>query len=273
MRTRLLIATHFVALILLSFTSAFRQITPSQDAFTNSVSPSTNYGANVLLDVSSAKEIAYVQFDLASIPAGADISQATLKLYINAATTSGSFNADYVNGSWGEGTITHSLAPALSGTIVSNISITTSDKNQYILVDITPALEAWVNGSMANDGIALVANGSFSASFDSKENKTTSHPAELDVVFAGSGTITGVLTGSQLSRENGWPTQSHDILHKMSPDILYTPARAQRAREIPIDATEDDGCSRTASELCGDRKSGREVIDGLCQEFGISRPT
>jgi hypothetical protein len=34
-----------------------------------------------------------------------------------------------------------------------------------------------------------------------------------------------------------WPTQaglcvqSHDILYKMSPDILYTPARAQRARE------------------------------------------
>ena len=45
-----------------------------------------------------------------------------------------------------------------------------------------------------------MANGTFNASFDSKENGTTSHPAELDVVFAGSGggsgTITGVLTGS-----------------------------------------------------------------------------
>ena len=57
---------------------------------------------------------------------------------------------------------------------------------------------AWLKGSQANDGIALVANGSFNATFDSKENTTTSHPRELDVVFAGGGggTITGVLTGA-----------------------------------------------------------------------------
>jgi len=48
---------------------AFGQITPSQDAFTNTEAASTNYGANVLLDVNGAKEIVYIQFNLASIPA------------------------------------------------------------------------------------------------------------------------------------------------------------------------------------------------------------
>ena len=92
---------------------------------------------------------------------------------------------DFVNGSWVESTITTNLSPALGNTIVPNVPITSAEKNQYILIDITSALQAWLSGSQANDGIALVANSSFNASFDSKENTTTSHPAELDVVFAG----------------------------------------------------------------------------------------
>jgi hypothetical protein len=188
-------------LCLFSCLQAFGQITPSSDAFTNTAASTTNYGANVLLNVNGAKEIAYIQFNLASIPAGANVSKATLKLYVNAVTTAGSFNVDYVNGSWVESTISSSLAPALGTTIEANVPLTVAAKNQFVLIDITTALQAWLSGSQTNDGIALVANGAFNASFDSKENATTSHPAELDVVFAGGGgggggTITGVLTGS-----------------------------------------------------------------------------
>ena len=75
--------------------------------------------------------------------------------------------------------------------------LTTASKNQYILIDVTSALQAWLSGSQANDGIALVANGTFNASFDSKENTTTSHPPELDVVFAaGGGGVTGITTAA-----------------------------------------------------------------------------
>jgi hypothetical protein len=89
------------------------------------------------------------------------------ELYVNAVTTAGSFNVDYVNGTWAEGTITSDLAPALGATIVSSVPITAADKNQYILINLTPAVQAWLNGSEANDGIALVANSTFNASFDS----------------------------------------------------------------------------------------------------------
>jgi TGF-beta propeptide len=190
------------ALILLlcsfSWVGAYGQITPSQDAFTNTAAASTNYGANVLLNVNGAKEIAYIQFNLASIPASATVSKATLKLYVNAVTTAGSLNVDFVNGSWAESTITSSLSPVLGTTIEASVPLTTASKNQYILIDVTSAVQAWLSGSQANDGIALVANGTFDASFDSKENTTTSHPAELDVVFAGGGGsgITGITTAS-----------------------------------------------------------------------------
>jgi hypothetical protein len=198
-RTTQLRLVSLLTLILLAWTPAYTQITPSADAYTNSAAPTTNYGSKTLLDVDGATQVTYVRFNLASIPAGSSVSQATLKLYVNSVTTAGSFNVDYVSGTWAENTITANLAPALGGTIASGVAITTADKNQYILVNVTPAVVGWLGGTQANDGVALVADGSFNATFDSKESTTTSHPAELDIVFAGSGgggTITGVLTGS-----------------------------------------------------------------------------
>jgi hypothetical protein len=178
-------------------TVAYAQITPLGDSYTDTADSTTNYGAKTLLDVDGATQIAYIQFDLASIPATASISQATLKLYVNTVTTAGSFNVDYVNGAWTEGTIDASNAPALGSTIASGVSITTADKNQYILINVTSAVQAWLSGSETNNGIALVANSTFNATFDSKENTTTSHPPELDIAFAGGdGTITGVTTAS-----------------------------------------------------------------------------
>jgi len=185
-------------------TSAHAQITPSADAYTNTAAPTTNYGAKTLLDVDGASQITYIQFNLSSVPASASISQATLKLYLNSVVAAGSFNVDYVNGAWTESKIDANNAPPLGAAIASNISITTSEKNQYILVDITSAVQAWQSGSATNNGIALVANASFNATFDSKENTTTSHPPELDIAFAGGdGTITGVTTASGSGLQGG----------------------------------------------------------------------
>ena len=80
--------------------------------------------------------------------------------------------------------------------IDSNVALTTSDKNQYILIPMTSTVQEWINTPSSNNGIALVAIGTFDATFDSKETTTTSHPPELDIVFAGAGTITGVTTAS-----------------------------------------------------------------------------
>ncbi len=186
-----------LSLILLACTAVFGQLTPTGDAYTNTAAMTTNYGAKTLLDVEST-QTSFIQFNLASIPStytSADVTKATLKLYVNAVTTAGSFNVDYVNGTWTESTIDASNAPALGTTIAASVPLVTADKNQYILVDVTAAVQAWLSGT-ANDGIALVANSPLNASFDAKENTTTSHPAELDIVFAGGGTITGVTTAS-----------------------------------------------------------------------------
>jgi hypothetical protein len=123
---------------------------------------------------------------------------------VNTVTKAGSFNVDYVNATWSESTIDSSNAPPLGAAIASNVSVTTADKNQYILVNVTSAVQAWLSGSETNNGLALVANSTFDATFDSKENTTTSHPPELDIAFAGGdGTITGVETGSNSGLTGG----------------------------------------------------------------------
>jgi hypothetical protein len=78
-----------------------------------------------------------------------------LKLCVNSVTTAGSFNVDYVNGTWAESTIDASNAPALGKTIASGINMTTADKNQYILINVTSAVQAWLSGNETNNGIAL----------------------------------------------------------------------------------------------------------------------
>jgi len=103
---------------------------------------------------------------------------------------------DFVNGSWGEKTITADLAPALGNTIASSVPLTNANTNDYVLIDVTTAVGEWLNGSQPNDGMALVANSGLSDTLDSKENTTQSHPAELDVVFTSGGTLTGITTGS-----------------------------------------------------------------------------
>jgi hypothetical protein len=186
-----------LSLIMLACTAAFGQITPLGDTYTSSADPTTNYGAQKTLDVDAAKEITYIQFNLASVPSGASISQATLKLYVNTVSTAGAFELYAVNGAWTESALTYSIAPALGSVIDSNVPITTADKNQYILVPMTATVQGWLTTPSSNNGIALVAVGSFNATFDSKETTTTSHPPELDIVFAGgSGGITGINTAA-----------------------------------------------------------------------------
>jgi len=74
-------------LTLFSVRIAHGQITPSADAYTNAALPTTNFGTEPVLDVESASQTAYFQFDLSSIPAGyssANVAKASLKLYVNA---------------------------------------------------------------------------------------------------------------------------------------------------------------------------------------------
>jgi hypothetical protein len=175
--------------ILLALPS-YAQFTPSDDAYVNSASASTNFGTAGTLGVVSPSQTSYIRFDLTAVPStytGAQVAKATLKLFVNGVTTAGNFNIDVVAGSWSEKTITYNLQPAIGSTIASAVPLTTANKSSYIEVDITSTVQSWLNGTEPNDGIVLVPNSPLNATFTTKENTGTSHPPELDIVFYGSG--------------------------------------------------------------------------------------
>lgn len=183
---------RILAVVLLLLASALgraQSAPPAADTYSSSSSrnTSTNYGTQTTLLVSTTNE-SYVQFDLATLPAGATVSKATLRLYVDSVTTAGSFDVYQVNSSWAESTLTYKDLPSIGGSATGGypVSVTSSSLNQFLVIDITPLVQDWVSGSEANYGVALeLTSSSGSFSFDSKENTNTSHHPELEIEVAG----------------------------------------------------------------------------------------
>lgn len=155
------------------------------DASVNSAHPSVNYGALSNLYVASGNT-AFLQFDLSTLPTGttsAQVSRATLTVFVNRVNTAGSVTVSPVTGSWGEYSVTSGTAPATGGSVGT---LPISVGGQFISVDVTTQVQAWVNSPASNNGLALVSGGA-DVLFDSKENDETSHAARLDITLVNQG--------------------------------------------------------------------------------------
>lgn len=123
-------------LICMSATIASAQITPSDDSYTLTSTPTTNYGAKTTLEVESAGATTFVRFDLSSIPSsvtGSMVAKATLKIYVSTVTTAGSFNVDLVTSPWTESTITADNTPTLGSAVATAIPITSiRDRDEHV---------------------------------------------------------------------------------------------------------------------------------------------
>jgi len=155
----------------------------TDDANTQSGLPTKNFGGSIALIVGPGSNT-YVKFNLASLGSvnGRNLSKATLVVYVDAVLTSGTMDVYQVNGAWAEGSITWNTAPSLGTSIASAVPVT---KTGYLSLDVTQTVQAWLNGSLANNGIALVPSpgSKLAASLDSKENIFTSHSAQLPTVL------------------------------------------------------------------------------------------
>ena len=166
-----------------------QQAPPNADAFAVAATPKSNYGPSPLLPVTSGAT-SFIQFNLSGVPANATVSKATVRLYVDAVTGSGAFDLYELDTPWTEGSLNFANAPTpgLSATGAKPVSISSANCNQFVLVDITTLVQEWLNGTVANHGIAIKLTspgGGFS--FDSKESLLTSHEPELEVTLATAG--------------------------------------------------------------------------------------
>ncbi|HTS34963.1 MAG TPA: DNRLRE domain-containing protein [Candidatus Solibacter sp.] len=178
------------SLLVLLPQSLFAQATPpSADTFVSSSTAKTNYGSSIILVVQPGTT-SYVQFNLSTIPAGSQVNKATLRLFVDGVLKSGNFDVYQLNGSWNESTLTYNTPPPALGPSATGgnpISISSSALNDFLLIDITSTVQAWVNGTLQNNGIALALTGGSSGifSFDSKESLLTGNGPELEIVLNG----------------------------------------------------------------------------------------
>jgi Chaperone of endosialidase/Collagen triple helix repeat (20 copies) len=179
-----------IAATLLSTLSFAQSTPPVGDVLTYSNNPNTNYGSYTSLFVQkgSLTSASYIKFNLATLPSGVSVNKATLRLFVNQVAANGSFDVYQLNTSWSESALTYNNAPALGTSATGNhpIAFTSNTVNQFLVIDITPLVQGWANGSITNNGLALALTTSAGAvAFDSKESIYTSHQPELEIALTG----------------------------------------------------------------------------------------
>jgi hypothetical protein len=182
---------RLIAVLLIAAGFAVGQAPPAQDTFVSSATPKINYGPGIALVVGPGTT-SYLQFNLSGIPSGVTVSKASLRLYVNAVLKGGSFDVYQLNNAWGENTLTFSTPPPILGASATGnhpVAIGASSMTHFLLIDITPLAQGWINGTILNNGVALALTsgsaGNFS--FDSKESLLTGNGPELEISLISTG--------------------------------------------------------------------------------------
>src|SRR6266852_2978101 len=210
-RTRLFVVAFAVVTMLAVIPGpAWGQLTVTDDTYVSGAAPTTangSVGSLVVQGSTTCKpSYSYIRFDLTSLGAvsSSQVQKATLRLYVSAVTVAGGFDIIEVASptGWVEGTLIYNTSGASSpaGTMlnVSPISVPyPSGKYQYILVDVTPAVQHWLNGTQNNGLVLKPHDSSISVAFASKEDTTYSHDPVLNVQLLSS-SITGSITEAQV---------------------------------------------------------------------------
>ncbi len=147
-------------------------LAPDQaDTFINGsgASKTKNFGGNESLQVSPTTST-LIRFDLSTLPAGttaADVEKATALLWVNTVNAGGNIMVQPVTSAWSELGVTYNTQPGVGAPLPA---ITIPAVYQYLVIDVTAVVKAWLTTPGTNNGLELVAVGSTSLQLDSKEN-------------------------------------------------------------------------------------------------------
>jgi hypothetical protein len=142
---------YLSSLVVLCSVAFAQSAPPSGDTYSYSAQPKQTNGSQVLLAVQSGSN-AYIQFNLGTLPPGATVSKATLRLFVDAVVANGSFNVYPVTSTWSENTLTWNNAPTIGASVAGPISVTGASFEQFVLIDVTSTVQGWVSGTKANNG-------------------------------------------------------------------------------------------------------------------------
>jgi Chaperone of endosialidase len=158
--------------------------TLAADTYISAAYPTTNFGLAPSLIVRNGNMI-LVRFDLSSTLGGAtaaDVSHATLRLFVNYVGVPGALEIAPVTSPWNELQVTWLQIPPV-GSPVATIPVTQG--MAFVTADITSLVRGWATDPTTNYGVALQASiPNTVVAMDSKESQATSHAPELDIALA-----------------------------------------------------------------------------------------
>lgn len=130
----------------------------------------------------------FLKFSLETLPpdtGAADVIQARLRLWVNdRSTAAGAITLTAVTQPWDEYTLTHRTAETLAFDRPKLSELPITSVNNFISIDVTVWVKAWLAGTSPNEGIAIEPSATtafLDLAFDSKESTETSHEAKLEI--------------------------------------------------------------------------------------------
>ncbi|MDG2375476.1 MAG: DNRLRE domain-containing protein [Woeseiaceae bacterium] len=197
-------------------------LTPSDDASVRDGITNVSEGASWLdvFDSSSIPRHTFIKFDLSDHSddlIGDDISSATLRVYIQRVLRAGEVTFAIPNVDWDEGSLTGNDYPAsFSNSSYATADIATSDKADYLEIDITDIAQDWFDGG-DNYGVAILPTSGDNARIKFGSQRVSSKRPEV-VIEATEAVAIGY---ENFSFGNALHAQSYSddvfIAHKFSP--------------------------------------------------------
>lgn len=151
----------------------------------------SNYGAGMDLRVFKGNGRigrTFLKFSLATLPPGtlaSDVSHARLRFWVNSnSTIAGAITLTPITTAWDEYTLKDNTTTGLSfgGPKLSELPV--SSVGNFISIDVTAWVKAWISGSLINEGIEIepsLSTSTLNLAFDSKESDQTSHEPRLEI--------------------------------------------------------------------------------------------
>jgi collagen triple helix repeat protein len=166
-----------------------------QDTYVDTARATTNFGTSGDLRVfksSTGSMRAFLKFSTATLPAGtaaADVKQARLRLWVNSSSTiTGAITLTPVTSAWSESTLTNNTSASLTFGLPKYVNLPISSTGNFVSIDVTAWVQAWLAGTLANQGFQIdtgTTSSTLNLFFDSKESSLTSHEPQLDIVLVG----------------------------------------------------------------------------------------
>jgi acid phosphatase len=184
----LAIAGMLASLILLPTGAASQEFTfnPVADAYVASDNPGSNYGTATTLRVDNSPIVnSYLRFTVSGL-GGQNISQASLSIHANSASSAGLIAKSVSDETWGETTITYSNAPPLGNNVATSSAVASGT---WVTMDVS----AYVTGE-GTYSFGVSTPGSTAISLSSRESGANAPRLIVTAGGASTQTATSVVT-------------------------------------------------------------------------------